>query len=146
MTPADTLRALIADIEQGPPTRGLSDRVLLACTAWEKRRSQIRPGNDEWIDPDGKFVCMNYPPEKRQGLIPDPLTDLQDGTLAVPEGYAHAVYADAKSAAATVAPPSLLDKRGFIWDVEINIPEPAQALTLTGLKARLAQMEQTDDG
>ena len=133
---AEELRALIADIEDlGDPElearsgaqqknweRMLSDKVLLACTKW-------RMHLEVWIDPKGH----------QQADRPSPLTSLEDAKLAVPEGWEA----------------ELALKRGFARChdyntqfpcFEVEVPnEPAHALVLAGLKARLAEMEQSND-
>lgn len=128
MTPAD-LRQLVQDIKAGPPTRELADRCLLA-RGWTRREWMH---NLSWYQPNGG----NWHPSIGR---PNPLENLEDATLMVPEG------SRGKREWA-------LDSEGFarvvLWigdwphiicaSVKDN---PAQALTLASLNAMIAEMEQ----
>lgn len=121
MTPED-LRQLIEGIEQGPVTRGLEDRVLLAC-GWRRE-----PDTRYWITP----AKIRW----RGGSIVGPslLSNLHDAQLAVPEGLEWLVTS---TGGATVSEPWPSRR---MWKSSARC-EPATALTLAALKARLAELE-----
>lgn len=124
MTPAE-LSQLIQDIEAGPVTRELNDRVLLVLgwTAPHKHWSWWSGPNDEQV---------------RHGDQPAPLNNLEDAKLAVPEGWQWRVTSTGDA--------ETWKRWRDIEPVHAFCPdEPAEALTLAGLKARLAMMEESDD-
>lgn len=113
-----TLPELIAAIEAGPVTRELNDEVLLAI-GWG-----AVPNDDWWYDPKGaRRIC------------PSPLEDLQDATLAVPEGWDWQVnsYGHARV--------NLPDDPEFNFREAECDDEPARALVLATLKAEQAKRE-----
>ncbi|MGI9297799.1 MAG: hypothetical protein ACR2QC_07865 [Gammaproteobacteria bacterium] len=136
------LRELIAEIEalgDKPHTRELSDRVLLAI-GWQKstslRGAETAPAVF-WRSPDGSTAGWSI-------KCPDPLANLQDATLTVPEGTTDILL---KS---QLIPAQRHDV--VLWSpVEgghamymATASNPARALSLTSLKAALAKREAED--
>lgn len=68
---------LLDDLQQSPPSRELSDRVLLAC-GWDEESD-----SGWWRKPDGKVFSVCEPRSR-----PDPTRNLQDAVdWVVPEGW-----------------------------------------------------------
>jgi hypothetical protein len=137
MTPTD-LKALIADIEAGPVTRELSDRVLLAF-GWKKVGVRELTAQGEKIvhfdDPNGKrFAYFLSGKHRSRREIPSPLTSLDDAMKMVPEGYDWRVDSDGL---AEVTHGEVGFECGDHFSAYIE-DELAVALSLAALKARLA--------
>lgn len=132
MTTTAQLKDLIAEIEALPGnvdpayddiTPELSDRVLLAWGLTEGP-SYIAWLGRQWVTPSGNLT--------RHGC--NPLNNLQDATLGVPEGWAWFVNSQGS---------------GNVWQLPSAKPnivaivenEPARALTLACLRAELARRE-----
>ena len=138
------LRSLIADIEQlgdEQHTRELSDRVLLAI-GWKKIPD---PNGDlpwpKWFNPEGKYVCTAVVKD-HEDLRPDCLGNLQDATLAVPEGWHTEIRINPVDGGVA----EIFDGDPVVGEYSFSTKAgwhkpAARALTLAGLMARLAELE-----
>lgn len=114
------LETLILDIEKGPVTRDLEDRVLEACKV--------------------RWALIGT----------SPLTNLHDAQLAVPEGYhlLSIWFTDSDDFRASVMRDDWRQREpgtSTVFSAEgaqtKGQPKPARALVLAGMKARLAELE-----